>query len=532
MNTNFKIDNFVTKYSTYETISVIGQQYTFAKFGSGGFLEFQLAVHFLLEGKHRIEEQSLFFSLLLYCIYIKKLLNIKKKKIMDKVKTKKAVFKMGKGLPVFNPYAAGIDVGDTEHSVAISDGKVGHEVNCYDAFTVDLRNIVQDLKESGITTAAMESTGVYWLPLYLMLEETGIEPYLVNAKHVKNVTGRKKDDTDAIWIQKLHTCGLLQKSFQPDNEYRVLRTYVRQRKNLITISSDSVRRMQKALELMNIKIHTVISDLLGKTGMLMVQAILAGERNPAILAKLRDPRIKATGEDIIKSLEGIWEDEYLFMLQQAYDEYTFYQKQIKNCEEKIKEHLLKQVAIVKEGDISKLNEEVVVKKKPKKNQFNFPVAPYLREMCGVDLCKIPGVSEVTALELISETGVDMKKWKSRKHFAAWLNLTPNTKISGGKIISSKVMKKKNKAGQCLRMAASTLSKNKTPLGDYYRRMRGKFGGKGAALATAHKLARIIYAMLIEKKEYNLNILETAQQKLKEQRIKRLEKQLVRLKNAA
>src|ERR1017187_318490 len=203
-------------------------------------------------------------------------------------KKKEITHHVGKGLPVFNPHAAGIDIGDTEHFVAISDGDKGHIVTRYDAFTGDLRMIVKDLKKAGITTAAMEGTGLYWLALYLMLEEAGIEPYLVNAKHVKNVTGRKKDDTDAIWIQKLHTCGLLQKSFQPDTEFRVLREYVRHRKNLIRISSDSVRRMQKSLEFMNLKIHTVISDLLGKTGMKMVQAILNGERNPAILAELRD----------------------------------------------------------------------------------------------------------------------------------------------------------------------------------------------------------------------------------------------------
>ncbi len=447
----------------------------------------------------------------------------------EKENETKKQFKMSKSLPVTNPYAIGIDIGDTEHYVAWADGKGGHEVKCYTSFTGDLERIVSDIKEEGFTTAAMESTGVYWLPLYLMLEEAGIEPYLVNARHVKNVTGRKKDDTDAIWIQKLHACGLLQKSFQPESEIRVLRTYTRQRKNLITISSDTVRRMQKALELMNIKIHTVISDLLGKTGMQMVQAIIIGERNPVELAKLTDPRIKAKAEDIIKSLEGIWKEEYLFMLKQAYDEYYFYQQQIKDCEEKIKEQLLKQVAIVKEGDISGLE---VLKKKSKRNQFSFGVAPVLKEMTGVDLCKIPGVNEVTALEFISEIGTDMSKWKSSKHFVAWLNLVPNTKITGGKIISSKVPKKKNKAGQCLKMAASTLSRNKTPLGDFYRRMRSKFGGKGAALATAHKLAKIIYIMLKEKKEYNPDLLQAIQNKYKEQKIKKLEKQLEWLKRVA
>ncbi len=258
---------------------------------------------------------------------------------MEKVVVKNVVVKMGKGLPVFNPHAAGIDIGDTLHCVAISDGNDGHLVKTTSAFTCDLEEIVDFLKSHGITTAAMESTGVYWLPLYLMLEEAGIEPYLVNAKHVKNVTGRKKDDTDSMWIQKLHTCGLLQKSFQPDNETRTLRDYVRQRKNLILLGSDAVRRMQKALELMNIKIHTVISDILGKTGMAMVKTIIAGERNPQILSTLCDPGIKASKEKIIKSLQGIWKDEHLFMLEQAVDNYEFHQKQIKSCEEKIRAQL-------------------------------------------------------------------------------------------------------------------------------------------------------------------------------------------------
>jgi hypothetical protein len=271
---------------------------------------------------------------------------------MEKETEKKGVLKMGSGLPVFNYHAAGIDIGDTFHCVAISDGEGGHEVKTASAFTCDLHGIVDYLKSNGITTAAMESTGVYWLPLYIMLEEAGIEPYLVNAKHVKNVTGRKKDDTDSIWIQKLHTCGLLQKSFQPDNEIRILRSYTRQRKNLISLGSDAVRRMQKALELMNIKIHTVISDILGKTGMNMVKAIIAGERDPQILCTLCDPRIKASHEEIIKSLQGIWKEEYLFMLEQAVENYEFHQKQIKNCEEKIKQQLLKQVAKIKEGDIT------------------------------------------------------------------------------------------------------------------------------------------------------------------------------------
>jgi transposase len=453
---------------------------------------------------------------------------------MKKETLKKSVVKMGTGLPVFNPHAAGIDIGDTLHCVAINDGNGGHEVKTTSAFTCDLHEIVDYLKSNGVTTAAMESTGVYFLPLYIMLEEAGIEPYLVNAKHVKNVTGRKKDDTDSIWIQKLHTCGLLQKSFQPDNEIRVLRNYTRQRGKLILLSSDAVRRMQKSLELMNIKIHTVISDLLGKTGIAMVKAILAGERDPRILSLLCDPRIKASQEEIIKSLQGIWNDEYLFILEQALENYEFHQNQIKRCEEKIREQLLKQVAIIKEGDITCLEEtqKKKSKAKPKKNQFHFALSPYLKAITGVDLCKIPGINELTALEFISEVGTDMTKLKSAKHFAAWLNLVPNTKITGGKIVSSKMQKKKNKAGQILRQGASCLSSNKTPIGDSYRQMKARLGGKGAAITIGHKLARIIYTMLLKKTEYNIGLIIENQEKYREEKIKRLEKQLKKLKLAS
>lgn len=434
------------------------------------------------------------------------------------------------GLPVYNPHAAGIDIGDSKHDVAISDGSGGHQVRLFESFTEDLQRLVRWLKDEKITTVAIESTGVYWLNLYLMLQEAGIEPYLVNAKHVKNVTGRKRDDTDAIWLQRLHSCGLLQKSFQPDSQVRILRTYVRQRKNLITINSDSVRRMQKALELMNIKLHVVISDLLGKTGVLMVEAILNGERDPQKLLPLKDPRIKASDEVVLKSLKGIWKDEYLFMLQQAYDSYRFYQGQIKACEEKIKELLLAQAAFALEGDISKL--DTTLKKKPKKNQLSFDARGLLETIAGVDLCEVEGISQVTALELLSEIGTDMSKWRNSKHFAAWLNVAPNTKITGGKIISSKMQRKKNHAGLSIRMAASTLSTAKSAMGDYARKMKGRLGKRGGVVATAHKLARIIYTMLEEKQPYNKELIVKYHDQWKQKRIKYLEKQLEQLKKAA
>lgn len=437
--------------------------------------------------------------------------------------------RFSQGLPVLNPFAAGIDVGDTRHDVAISDGVSGHEVRQYLTFTEDLTDLVNWLKSEGITTVAMESTGIYWLNLYLMLEEAGIEPYLVNARHVKNVTGRKKDDTDAIWLQKLHCCGLLQKSFQPEGEIRTLRSYVRQRRNLVLISSDSVRRMQKALELMNIKLHTVISDLLGKTGLQMVRAILSGVRDPEELVLLKDQRIKASDDEIKKSLNGIWKEEYLFMLEQAYQEYVFYQSQILKCEERIKDILLNHAASVLDGDITGLD---VKKKKPRKNEFNYTIRPLLKIIATVDLCCIDSISEVSCLELIAETGTDMTKWKNSKHMAAWLNLAPNTKITGGKIISSKLQKKKNHAGQTLRMCANSLKTCKSPLGDYARKMKSRLGKRSGVVVAAHKLARIIYTMMHEHIEYNPQIIANDHEKWKEEKIKYLEKQLNQLKMSA
>lgn len=457
---------------------------------------------------------------------------MKKEEIMKK--EEKSGFKKkrhSQGLPVINPHAAGIDVGDTQYDVAISDGESGYETREYPSFTEDLAELVNWLKAEGITTVAIESTGVYWLNLYLMLEEAGIEPYLVNAKHAKNVTGRKKDDTDAIWLQKLHCCGLLQKSFQPEGEIRVLRTYVRQRKNLISIRSDSVRRMQKALELMNIKIHTVISDILGKTGLQMLRAILAGERDANELAKLKDGRIKASEADLKKSLTGIWKDEYLFMLKQAYDEYMFYQSQINECEGKIQQVLLSHAAQLLDGDITDLLPPPVRKKKPKKNEFSHNILPLLVILAGVDISQVDGISETSFLEVVSETGTDMSKWKNHKHFAAWLNVAPNTKITGGKIISSKMQKKKNHAGQTFRMAANSLKNCKSPLGDYARKMRSRLGKRASNVASAHKLAKIVFVMLRDKVQYNPDTVRLAQKKWKEDRIAYLEKQITQLKKA-
>jgi transposase len=466
------------------------------------------------------------------------------KKAKGPTAPKKIIIKMRAGLPIEHPHAAGIDVGDVEFCVAtrVEDGR--YEVSTYSTFTQDLDSIVNDLQQRGITTVAMESTGVYYVPLYLKLEQAGIEPYLVNARHAKNVTGRKQDDTDAIWLQKLHTCGLLQKSFQPSGEERTLRDLVRQRKTIVTAGADSIRRMQKALELMNIKIHTVISDITGKTGMKMISAIIKGERDAHVLAGYKDGRIKASQEAIVASLEGIWRREHLFALQQSYEFYQFSQKQLEQCDEQIKMQLDKQTAMVLDGEIYNGpatpavmdNTEPVKKKQRKqvaiKNQYKFDMRSYMAKLLGTDLCEIPGISEITVSELIAEIGTDINKWGSEKRFTGWLNLCPNTKISGGKVISSRIMKKKNHAGLCLRMAAMTVGRSKTPLGDYYRRMKGKLGGKGAVVATANKLAKIIYTMLKNKIPYDTTIYEQAKQKFRANLIKYYQQRLADLTTAA
>ncbi|MEO7523234.1 MAG: IS110 family transposase [Ferruginibacter sp.] len=466
------------------------------------------------------------------------------KKKPQRVQRKTVIIKMKEGLSIEHPHAAGIDVGDTEFSVAFRNKAGGYEVRTYGTFTQDLDCIVKDLKEFDIETVSIESTGVYYVSLYLKIEAAGIEPYLVNARHAKNVTGRKHDDSDAIWLQKLHTCGLLQKSFQPADNARAFRDLVRQRRKLVIGGSDQVRRMQRALELMNVKIHTVISDLLGKTGMSIVKAIIGGEQDATKLAALRDNRIKAPVEVIVMSLEGVWRNEHVFVLKQSLEAYEFYQKQIGECDEKIKEQLNKMTAIVLDGEIYNDSEKVAsvedskpakapkTKKKAVKNQFRFDVRSHMAKVLGTDLCELEGVSDITVLELIAEIGTDISQWKNEKRFNGWLNLCPNTKISGGKVISSRVMKKKNHAGLTLRMAAMTVARSKTPLGDYYRRMRGKLGGKGAVVATANKMAKIIYQMLKEKKPYDKTMLEKATDKNNTKQIAYHERMLAQYKKTA
>lgn len=448
---------------------------------------------------------------------------------MSKIKTKNETVKRISQLAVINPTAAGVDVSDTEMMVAYPINSVQLEIRVFGCYTIDLHSIAKTLKANGITTVAMESTGVYWIPLFLLLQEYGFEVCLVNAKHVKNVTGRKDDESDAEWIQKLHSCGLLRASFQPDNQTRTLRSIVRHRKSLESTCSVYINRIQKALELMNIKVHTIISDIDGKTGIFIIESILAGERNPEKLADLRDKRIKASREEIIKSLQGHYTTEHLFELRQCYQLYRTHRQMIEECDREIERQLIEQIASKNGGVIAEIAE--VKRKASKKHKLPFNATSYLKEIFGVDITEVFGISELSALTILSEVGTDMSKWKTEHHFTSWLGLAPNTKISGGKIISSRIMKKKHHAGQAFRMAANGLHNSKSPIGDYYRRLKAKAGAGKAVVATARKLAIIFYKMVASQQNFNPKMLIDFQEKYKQKKINQLKRKLQLLEAA-
>jgi transposase len=437
-------------------------------------------------------------------------------------------------MPLVNPNAAGIDIGSTLHAVAVPAGRDIVRVKSFGTMTCDLEAIVAWLHYCNIDTVAMESTGIYWKSLFKLLTCRGFEVYLVNAKEVKNVSGRKTDQDDALWIQKLHSCGLLKSSYLPDSEQETLRTLIRYRKSLVEDSSRFIQRIQKSLESMNIKIQTVISDITGATGRRIIESILAGERDPKNFLVHLDKRIKADHDTIVKSLQGNWSDEHLFIVKESYKIYNFYKDCITECDAQIKKQLEALEALQNQGIIeagnNAFNHERKTLKKRNKNYPDINIREFLEKIHGVDVLEIYGLSHVSALEILAETGTDLSKWETEKHFVSWLNLCPNNKISGGKLISSQVMRKKpNPASQAFRSAANAVQKGNHWLGDYFRRMRSKGGNKYAIVATANKIATIYYKMVRYKKEFNPVDLEQYQEKYKQAKIAFYEKKLLDLK---
>jgi transposase len=424
-----------------------------------------------------------------------------------------------KAFPIIHPNAAGIDISSKEHYVAVDPNTNAQPIKAFGSYTDDLEAMVNWLKECKVDTIAMEATGIYWISLFLKLEEAGFEVILVNAKHVKNVRGKKTDMTDAEWIRQLHSCGLLSASFQPDSFTRTLRTYMRHRKNLIEMSATHIRMIHKALEQMNIKLQHVIADITGKTGQAIISSILDGERNPAILSELVDGRIKASKEDIKRSLKGIWKEEHLFELEQSFEMYHIYRKKIVDCDQRINRILLE----IAPND----NDNQSADKTPtrsNKNNLSFEAQSLLERITGTDLTSIFGINDSTAVEILSEVGLDMSKWPTAKHFTAWLNLAPNNKISGGKVLSSRIPKKKNRAGQIFKMAAFAVQRSKNWLSMFYHRIKSKAGAAKAITATARKIAVIFYQMLRDKVKFMPLGLEEYEKTYKVWQVKKLEKQ--------
>jgi transposase len=419
-----------------------------------------------------------------------------------------------------NVNAAGIDIGAEQHMVAVPEGRDQVAVREFGAFTSDLVALADWLAQCGVTTVAMESTGVYWIPLFELLERRGFEVKLVDARHVKNVSGRKSDVLDCQWLQQLHTYGLLAGAFRPPDEICVLRSYLRQKEMLTQTSSQHIQHMQKALQQMNLLLHNVVSDITGVTGMKIIKAIIAGERDPQVLASNRHELCHNSSETIAQSLVGNYREEHLFALRQAVELYETYQDKIADCEKEILAQLNSYPNTTDDQPpppAKKINASARIRSGADVRQLLF-------QKSGVDLFAIPGLGADTLLTVTSEVGFDLTPWKTVKHFTSWLNLCPGTRISGGKVLSKKVKRKANRAAQAFRIAAATLGRSQTALGAFYRRIKARHGGQHAVTATAHKIARIYYTMLTAGTEYVAQGLQAYEQKYQERRVAHLERQ--------
>ena len=417
---------------------------------------------------------------------------------MKKNSFKRKAHKLPPELERVNLDAAGIDIGSASHFVAVPEGRDKENVREFKSFTADLYELAGWLKRCGIKTVAMESTGVYWIPLFEILEERGFEVRLVNPRHLKNVPGRKSDVLDCQWLQQLHTFGLLSSSFRPEQQICELRAYTRQRDGLVKSISDHIRRMQKAMGLMNIQLHNVLSDISGETGFRIIRAIVAGERDARKLAELRDSRCKNSIDVIEKSLVGNYKPEHLFKLRQELTLYDKFQEMLAECDQVIEQCLC---CFEEKIDMTVKPLAPKKKKKRRKNELYFDARGYLYKIIGVDVTMIDGLDSYSVLKLIGETGLDMHRWPTANHFSSWLGLAPGTKISGGVRLSGKTKPSANRAAEVFRVAAFTLSNSHSALGAFFRRLRTRLGAPKAITATAHKIARLFYTMIRFGKDY-------------------------------
>ena len=397
-------------------------------------------------------------------------------------------------LEMIHPDAAGIDIGNESHYVAVPPTRDSQPVQRFGCTTAELKAMADWLKQCRIRTVAMQSTGVYWIAVYDILEQAGLEVYLVNARDTKNLPGRKSDVQESQWLMKLHTYGLLRNSFRPSQEIRTMRSYWRQRNDLVQSAGRHIQRIQKALTQMNIQLANVLSDVSGMTGQAIIKAILAGERDPHKLAAFRDHRVKASEEEIARSLEGNWEEDVLFVLKQEQDGYEFCQKQMAECDQRLEQYLQQREDRSAGATLPEEKRKERLKKK-KGNKPLFDLRTGLFRMTGTDLTRIDGIDVMTAMTILSEAGWDMSKWKTEDHFVSWLRLCPDNRISGDKIIGKGRLPTNNRISIALKMAASTLRLSNTYLGAQFRRLRTKLGAPVAIKAMAAKLARLVYRML-------------------------------------
>lgn len=466
--------------------------------------------------------EFIFYKPLFNFIYLIQIRMAKKRKIQQSTKSS--------GLKITHPDTAGIDVGKDLMQVSVPSERCEQSNRCFKTFTINLTEIVNWLQQCGIKRVVMESTGVYWINIFLMLQEAGIEALLVNAKEVKNLAGRKTDVSDADWLRFLGSCDLIKPCYQVEAISRRLREYSRLRNVKVRDMAREINRMQKAMEQMNIKLGSVISDIDGVSGMAIIHSILEGERDAKTLASLADKRCKKSKEEIALALEGTWNPEHLFSLSQSLETYKFLKKQIEECDTEMKKFI---DSYGLESTVNKPIDSLPRSQKQvcRKNKINFDVEEYAYRMFGVNLMKIPGVSHATLLTLMSELGPRFtEKFPSASKFSRWCNLTPIDKVTGGELKSTNVPKRKNLVGQAFRQCATTLQKKDVPLSHFYRRIKSRSGGAQAIVATAHKIAEIVYFMVRRQEEYHEEITARNETEILEQKLAILVKRQHYLKN--
>ena len=447
---------------------------------------------------------------------------------MNKVKQHKT--SQFEKMPVVNLAAAGIDVGSRSHFVAI--GQNTEDVKEFGVYTEDLHTLCKHLVASGITTVALESTGSYWQPLFVLLQQYNLDPILVNGKFTKNVKGRKTDVQDCQWIQKLHTMGMLEGSFIPDLFTEQVRQYYRHRQTLVANAASYINKMQKALRLINIRLDTALRDVMGRSGKDIIEAILKGERDAKVLASLAQPTVKTSKEEIVAALTGDWREEYIFELRQCYEIYQHYHKKIDECDEVIKQIVTAEVQRKQtEENLAKAEGVKIKKKKARKNEARINIQQLAVDLTGgVDISRIEGVGLGLVLCITSETGLDLKAFPTAKHFSSWLSVAPDIKKTGGKVINSRTRKGKGRLARALMHAANAIGNMKTGnyLVHFFKRIERRRGRPTAIIATANKLSKIIWNMLVKKQTYNPIMPKEYLDKIRKREVKNIQRKIKQL----